>query len=207
MIIFGTRGVTLTGKPAPFYCPQCDGDRQYKRKTIRRFFTLYFIPLIPLDKLEEYIQCQTCRSNFRTKVIHYDPRAEREAAREQSRQDFRTILVHFAGLSGRRDVAFLQTVCDLYTQFDGGEINTAMVAQDLELTRKDLALETGRIRQQLSDQGRESVIRAAYTAATADGQLTEQKEEALVTLAQGLGMTEAHYRGVTVGLTPGLLPA
>ena len=51
MIIFGTRGVTWNGESGEFVCPGCGGTtQQYTRKTIRRFFTLYFIPLIPLDR-------------------------------------------------------------------------------------------------------------------------------------------------------------
>ncbi len=76
MIIFGTRGLTLTGKPHPFFCPHCDTERSYKRKTIRRFFTLYFIPLIPLRTIGEYIECGSCRGTYKPEVLKLSlPRA------------------------------------------------------------------------------------------------------------------------------------
>lgn len=196
MIIFGTRGVELKGKPGDFFCPECNQDRVYRRITVRRFFTLYFIPLIPLDLLHEAAQCQTCRNSYRMSVLQYDPRAEREAQRIELRNTFRTILTQFAGMSTRRDSAFLQTIADLYTEFDGGTLTTEEIAEDLKVSRKDLELETSRIRPHLSDPGRETVVRCAYRAAAADGDMTQAKEDALAALAQGLGMTQAHYRGV-----------
>src|SRR5258708_6295186 len=73
MIIFGTRGVTWNGESGEFVCPGCGGTtQQYTRKTIRRFFTLYFIPLIPLDKLGEYIECQHCRNTYNEQVLSYN---------------------------------------------------------------------------------------------------------------------------------------
>ena len=49
LIIFGTRGVTYSVATGEFHCPSCAIKRGYDHKRVRRFFTLYFIPLIPLD--------------------------------------------------------------------------------------------------------------------------------------------------------------
>ena len=51
MIIFGTRGVKSTLSQGQFDCPQCGSNRAYKHKKVTRFFTLYFIPVIPLGKI------------------------------------------------------------------------------------------------------------------------------------------------------------
>ena len=51
MIVFGTRGVTSTKETGPFNCLFCGDQRAYSRKSVRRFFTLYFIPVIPLDEM------------------------------------------------------------------------------------------------------------------------------------------------------------
>ena len=52
-IIFGTRGVTSKKDRGQFQCPQCGSGCEYVHKSVRRFFTLYFIPVIPLDHLGE----------------------------------------------------------------------------------------------------------------------------------------------------------
>ncbi len=76
MIFFGTRGITLTGDAGDFFCPSCNDSHQYKRRKVRRFFTLYFIPLIPLDLLGEYIECQTCKNTYNDSVFEFKAQAE-----------------------------------------------------------------------------------------------------------------------------------
>ena len=55
MIIFGTTGITSTKAKGNFTCPQCANNRLYKHRKVTRFFTLYFIPLIPLGSVGEYV--------------------------------------------------------------------------------------------------------------------------------------------------------
>src|SRR5262249_21327507 len=77
MSILGPRGVTFGGHAGEFNCPGCGWTSQpYEHKTVRRFFTLYFIPVIPLDKLAEYVRCMTCGGTYQTSVLSFDPKAE-----------------------------------------------------------------------------------------------------------------------------------
>ena len=68
-IIFGTRGVKSTIKEGKFACPQCQSFTQYKHKKVTKFFTLYFIPLIPLGSQGTYVECQQCRNTFIERVL------------------------------------------------------------------------------------------------------------------------------------------
>ncbi len=47
--------------------------REYTRKHARQYFALYFIPLIPLGKGTEYVQCNTCGTQFEPAVLGYQP--------------------------------------------------------------------------------------------------------------------------------------
>ncbi len=49
MIIFGTRGITYSKGNGEFFCPTCADKKPYKHKRVRRFFDLYFVPIVPLD--------------------------------------------------------------------------------------------------------------------------------------------------------------
>ena len=69
IIIFGTRGVTSTIKDGSFYCPQCDCDKNYKHKKVTQFFTLYFIPVIPLGAKGTYVECQSCRNTYIERIL------------------------------------------------------------------------------------------------------------------------------------------
>ena len=73
-IIFGTRGVTMNKDQGQFNCPRC-GHCDYKHKRVRCFFTLYFIPLIPMHQLGEYVECQTCQGTYQVEILQYDPSA------------------------------------------------------------------------------------------------------------------------------------
>ncbi|MFT4601809.1 MAG: putative tellurite resistance protein B-like protein [Arenicella sp.] len=72
-IIFGTRGIRSTVKAGTFFCPQCVSEKNYKHKKVTKFFTLYFIPLIPLGNKGEYIECQTCRNTYVERVLEMRP--------------------------------------------------------------------------------------------------------------------------------------
>ena len=48
LIIWGLRVVYHTIAQGVFYCRKCGGDRNYRHQAGRRFFTLFFIPIIPL---------------------------------------------------------------------------------------------------------------------------------------------------------------
>ena len=68
-IIWGTKGITTTKGSGRFGCPACVGDRGYTLKQVRRFFTLYFIPLIPLKIVGTYVECHGCGGTFDDSVL------------------------------------------------------------------------------------------------------------------------------------------
>jgi len=69
LIIFGSRSVTGSKGTGSFDCPRCGTNRPYDHKRVRRFFTLYFIPLIPLSTLGEYIECGGCGGTYKPEVL------------------------------------------------------------------------------------------------------------------------------------------
>lgn len=69
MIIFGTRARHTTIDEGEFFCPQCQAKHHYEHKKAKRYFALYFIPIIPMDDLGKYIQCGTCHTMFKIDVL------------------------------------------------------------------------------------------------------------------------------------------
>ena len=64
MIIIGSIELKFTKGTGTFACPTCEQERTYRHRTRREFLTLYFIPLIPLQSLGEFLECTTCRGSF-----------------------------------------------------------------------------------------------------------------------------------------------
>ena len=69
IIIWGSRGRSTTLAVGQFYCPQCHAQRTYQHKRLSKYFTLYFIPLFPTQKLAEYVECDNCHTNFKLEVL------------------------------------------------------------------------------------------------------------------------------------------
>lgn len=69
MIIFGTTGITSVERKGSFHCPACGAGATYQKKGVRRFFTLFFVPLIPLHKAADFVQCDRCGGTFKPEVL------------------------------------------------------------------------------------------------------------------------------------------
>ena len=68
-IIFGWRAVTYSIGKGRFLCPGCGTEQDYRHRRVRRFFTLYFVPLIPLEKVGEFVECQMCNQKWQPLVL------------------------------------------------------------------------------------------------------------------------------------------
>jgi hypothetical protein len=99
MIFYGSRGLTSTTDQGKFHCPRCGPGRQYELRQVRRWFTLYFIPLIPMNKTGEYVECKQCSGTFGPEAITYSPA---DAARKLLNQ-FRRALVLLVARAGSTD--------------------------------------------------------------------------------------------------------
>jgi hypothetical protein len=47
-IIWGSRAIKRKIGEGMFFCPRCGADREYAMQKVRRWFTLFFIPLFPI---------------------------------------------------------------------------------------------------------------------------------------------------------------
>jgi hypothetical protein len=69
LIIWGLRVVYRTLGRGVFFCRRCGGDREYRHRAGRRYITVFFIPLVPLTKTGEHVQCLTCKTRYVTEVL------------------------------------------------------------------------------------------------------------------------------------------
>lgn len=73
MIIFGTKAKYKTIGKGVFYCPHCQTERNYERKQGKNYFALYFIPIIPMGDIGEFIECQRCGRTYSPDVLKFKP--------------------------------------------------------------------------------------------------------------------------------------
>lgn len=198
MIIFGVRGVTSNRGKGSFYCPTCGSSQAYKHKRVRRFFTLYFIPLIPLGVLGEYVECQSCEGTFDPRVLEYDPAAERQEFEAEFHTAARRVMLHLVVADGDIADEELGAVAEIFRKLTGSAADIA----ELRSEARSFANESTTMQDcvsglagRLNDHGKEMVLTAAFLVGGSDGELKESEASRLIELGKALGMTEAHVRG------------
>jgi uncharacterized tellurite resistance protein B-like protein len=199
MIIWGSRGVTSSRATGMFYCPQCDQQRSYDHKQIRRFFTLYFIPIIPLDTVADYVECQFCKGTFKDAVLSYDPRAQQEAFRREFEYALQRAMVLTMLADGEAGQTELQAFASLGKSYglpglDPSQVQVLVAKATTD--RRSLAQQLGPLSAQLNAAGKERLLEAAVRMAAADGTLQPQELEILESIAKALGVSSAHLKGI-----------
>jgi uncharacterized Zn finger protein len=77
ILIWGSRGLTSELGRGEFYCPQCmELNVPYRHKSVREWFTLYFIPIFPIGGKTTYVECEGCRGTFKDEVLDIEPPTE-----------------------------------------------------------------------------------------------------------------------------------
>ncbi len=76
MIIFGHKTTASIVASGVFVCPRCRTSQGYYHLLHRRWFTLYFIPVLPLGRVGEQVECQGCFSRFVPAVLAGPPNEE-----------------------------------------------------------------------------------------------------------------------------------
>ena len=64
IIIWGSKGRSRKVDSGEFYCPSCRTSTTYTRMRASRYFTLYFIPIFPMETLGEWVVCSRCSGEF-----------------------------------------------------------------------------------------------------------------------------------------------
>lgn len=70
MIFYGWRTTESSVGEGVFGCPTCRSPQRFRHLTLERWFTLYFIPLIPLGRVGEQVECQGCHSRFTPEALN-----------------------------------------------------------------------------------------------------------------------------------------
>lgn len=73
LIIYGWRTLESHAEQGQFNCPICRANRPYTLTKLNRYFTLYFIPIIPLGTVAQAVECHACRRQFEVDVLSSGP--------------------------------------------------------------------------------------------------------------------------------------
>ncbi len=204
MIIFGTGGVTYSKGNGDFFCPECSSDRPYKHKRVRRFFNLYFIPIVPLDLVGEYVECQQCRGTYHLSVLEYDPESLAQGMQAEFHKAVKRVMVLMMLADGNVDPEEVRIVREVYGQLANVQLSEDEVNAEIEDAQSDsrgIEAYLADLAGNLNDTGKEIVLRGAFLVAAADGEFQEEEQQLMGSIGQALGMSSAHVNGVLSALT------
>jgi uncharacterized membrane protein YebE (DUF533 family) len=191
MIIFGTKTTTSTRESGTFHCPRCGAGKPYNLKAVKRWFSLYFIPVIPLGDVGTYVECGNCAGTFDESVRTYDPEAEKREFRASFEQAMAESLAAMALEDGTVADGEIETIANVLTQLTGRAHEASDVRTLVDdIARRKLTMEQilTRVSGSLNDRGKEMIIQALNLVASADGQITEKERALLIKAGGHLGL-------------------
>lgn len=205
MIIFGFRGRTKRLDQGHFHCPSEGGDREYALMQARRWFTLFFIPLIPLNVLGEFVECQSCAASYDPRVLEMPTTAQVE---DRLTTSLRHVVVAMLRADDVVEDAERTAALEVMQRFARRQYGPQDLDEDLAtLEVAGLDDELAHLGGMLAPQGQEAVVRACLTLAAADGHVDEREFAVVQQAARGIGMSPAHLRGIVAEVTQGSEPA
>jgi len=202
-IIYGTKGVASDVGMSHFACPGCAGvERTLIRKSVRRYFTLFFIPLIPLDRLGEYLECGHCGGQYDERVLTEHPAVSEERNQAAFIEHLKRISVYTALADGQVNPAETDMIRAIYRDRSGVTLSQSDVEQELNLARlgrRGLSNYPRLFKGELDDDARYEVIQTILAVANADGPLGDEERRFLGEVAQEMGLSQADLSQIIAG--------
>ena len=193
IILWGFRVFYRTVGDGVFHCRKCGGDRQYRHRTGRRFFTLFFIPIVPLNKVGEHVQCTTCKTRYVMDALSLPTAAQMQTALPLGMRAA-AVAVLRAGDPGspaarHRAVTAIQGA-------GAQEYTDADLDADAAQPAEDARSAVGQVARQLTPDSKEWFLAEIVRVGMADGPLTERERQTVQVIAADLDMTQAQALGV-----------
>lgn len=197
MILIGTMNLSRTRETGDFYCPGCSTSQTFRLRTRRPFLTLYFIPVVPIGGPEPFVQCDACRASWDPSVLEMDRQTHETAQREQFREEALRAAVLVTTVDGtitEREIQALQQVADrlLDRPIDREDLGALCSStRRLGITPLNFMLSASK---RWSQEQRITVLKAAFLAASAEGELSDSQIKMLGDLRRMFDLTEDQYQ-------------
>jgi hypothetical protein len=194
-IVWGSRGRWSVKKDhgGQFFCPNCGGDRAWVLAVLKRWFTLFWIPLFPMGKpVGQAVQCATCATRFQEGVLQQATTTEMATELQGSMRLGVTAVVRAQG--GVVHPAAVEAIQRTgFADYDAAALQHDIEGLDLADFGQHLSYLSGA----LSLPGKEQFLGSLVQVATADGDVGAARPT-IDQIGAGLGLTPAHVAGILV---------
>ncbi len=203
MIIFGTRGIKSKIKSGNFICPQCETDRKYDHKKVTKFFTLYFIPLIPLGSAGEYVECKTCKGTFIPRVLNYQRTQSQNQQQQQDQflSEYEKAMKHSLVLmmlaDGEIDDREMVVVLMVINKFGHNDITMEQLENYVAETQRNpqnVSTYLKKVGPMLNEHGKQMLIKCGLAVAGADGVIDDSEISVLYEMGLAMEMKKSEVK-------------
>ena len=192
LLIFGMTVRYKVLDRSTFHCPKCGIDRVGALKQARRWFSVFFIPLIPMKVLGELIECETCGTTFGPEVRALPTSAVLATELLEATREATALLLRIDDPASARDAAR-----QALSEVAGRPWTDEELDADIEHnTAERLSARLHRLAGGMSTLGAEHFLATIAAVGTSEGNVRPESRAALTSIAADLGMTPAHARGV-----------
>jgi hypothetical protein len=203
MIVIGSMEWASTIQRGEFFCPVCNAAKTYQRKVSRPFLTLYFVPIVPIGGLREFVICRSCRERFDPSILVADTAAEMLTAPNVSTQPapFETEILRLMALIMVEDDHVSESEVDMATRVYRGMAGRDLQRTELERAcREVIALRINAARyvgiagEGMTHDEKLKAVQAMFAVAGAEGQISPRRLRSLMDAQQQLKLSEIDFQ-------------
>lgn len=198
-LIWGWRSLLKVLGVGEFQCPRCQVDRSYRLVRPRRWFTVFFIPVIPLKWGEPFVECDACKGTYREQVLSAPTNKQFAymlalGARAMYAKAVAAGFRHSERMIDRAVARLLPVV--------GGAYTAANLVADVEaFGDQELVQYLAPVAASMSPQGRETLVGGLVEFVHEDGPAPAEVSSVVSEAAAALELSAAHLAGIVSSVT------
>ncbi len=203
MFIAGTFDWASTLEQGEFLCPKCGTNKTYQRKVARTFVTLYFVPVLPVGGLHEFVICRGCRQRFEPSILAAS-RAGQMQKQPQALQavgSFDEELLRLMSLMIIEDDYVTEAEIQMAQRIYQGMLMRELPRTDLERScREVLNLRINTMRyigaagKGMTHDQKIMAVQAMFAVAGAEGQISPKRLKSLMDAQQQLELDDSAFQ-------------
>ncbi|MGP4002370.1 TerB family tellurite resistance protein [Streptomyces sp. 8N706] len=187
-----------------FFCPECGGDRNYRRRAGRRRFALLGVPLLPRGAAGPVVECCSCHDRFGAEALDHPTTTRFSAMLRDAVHTVALAVLTAGGAEDRaaREVAVGAVRCAGFADCTGEQLLALVEALAADTGRLPGCFEDGLeggtvlaielhealepLAPHLAPAGREGILLQGARIALADGPYSPAEREALAAVGRAL---------------------
>lgn len=203
LLIWGWRTRLKTLGEGVFFSPAAGGDAPYRLVEARRWFTLFFIPIIPLKVLGTFVECAQTGATYDPSVLD---NPTNEALLEQLGAALRESIALVLAFGPPVTDAQRQAAVAAMREYEPGYTEADLDHDITVVAHAPIDQRLLHLSGALDVSGKERLLGAAASVMVAGGEVDGVRVEAVRGIGEKLGMTGVHVRGVIDAAASSITP-